>query len=94
MVPLLTSSIPNFKLHGCVVHRQRLREERRADRRFLPLPIARIQSKSPNYTRIQHELTETIPGIREIDLSRSVRRGSTSLLPYRLTEPGIERLRL
>lgn len=38
VVPLLARSIPDLELHSRIVHRQRLREERCPDRRFLPPP--------------------------------------------------------
>lgn len=41
MVPLLPRRVPYLELHRRVVHRQRLREERRPDRRLLQ------QTKTP-----------------------------------------------
>ena len=55
VVPLLSGGVPDLELHRRVVHRQRLRKERRSDRRFLQPPS---QSSTVN----KHKLNLQIRG--------------------------------
>jgi len=64
MVPLLPRSIPNLKLHSRIIHRQRLREEGRPDRRFLPSNPSPNQNPNPQKLQSNHQISEFSPGIR------------------------------